>query len=129
MAQQLSLIILCLAGLWLTGIGILMLVRPERCLGILRQTASTRSINNREQGLRLLAGLALILRAPVSKLPGLFELAGWFIALSSLALLVLPLRLHAGYAIFWADHVPPSVVRAIGPLSVAAGAGLIYAAL
>jgi hypothetical protein len=129
MMQQLSLIVLWLAGLWLIGIGILMMVRPERCLGILRQTASTRRINNREQGLRLLAGLALILRAPVSKLPGPFELAGWFVALSSLALLVLPLRLHAGYAIFWADRVPHGVVRAIGPLSVAAGAGLIYATL
>ena len=129
MVQQLSLIALCLAGLWLIGIGILMLVQPERCLGILRQTASTRGINNREQGLRLLAGLALILRAPVSKLPGLFELAGWFVALSSLALLLLPLRLHAGYAIFWADRLPPVIVRAIGPLSIAAGAGLVYAAL
>lgn len=129
MVQQLSLIVLCLAGLWLISIGALMLLRPDRCLGILRQTASTRRINNREQGLRLLAGLALILRAPVSKLPGLFELAGWFVALSSLALLVLPLQLHASYAIFWADRVRPTIVRAIGPLSVAAGAVLIYAAL
>ena len=73
--------------------------RPQRFLNLLSLTAFSGSINNTEQGLRLLAGLAMIVRAEFSRLPGLFEIGGWFIILSSLILLVMPLRWHATYAI------------------------------
>lgn len=106
-----------------------MALRPERALHVLSLTASTRTINNFEQGLRLSAGLALLLRAPVSKLPLTFEIAGWFIVLSSLVLLVLPLRWHAAYACWWADRLAPAAVRAVAPFSALAGFGLIYVAV
>jgi hypothetical protein len=102
---------------------------PDRALRVLRLTASTRTVNNSEQGLRLLVGLALILRSPASKLPELFQIAGWFIILSSLVLLVLPLRWHSAYAIWWADRFKPVMVRLIAPMSALAGIGLIYAAM
>lgn len=117
------------AGVWLIGIAAFMAFWPERALGVLRLTASSRLINNVEQGLRLAAGAALILRSPTSKLPATFEIVGWFIVLSSLVLLVLPLRWHSAYAIWWADRLAPSAVRMVAPLSALAGGGLIYAAL
>ncbi|WP_296720654.1 hypothetical protein [Erythrobacter sp.] len=116
------------AGLWLIGTGAFMALRPERTLHVLSLTASTRTINNFEQGLRLSGGLALLLRAPASKLPQTFEVAGWFIVLSSLVLLVLPLRWHADYACWWADRLAPAAVRAVAPFSALAGLGLIYVA-
>ena len=116
------------AGLWLIGTGAFMALRPGRALHVLSLTASTRTINNLEQGLRLSAGLALLLRAPASKLPQTFEVAGWFIVLSSLVLLVLPLRWHAGYACWWADRLAPAAVRAVAPFSALAGVALIYVA-
>ncbi|MBA4046562.1 MAG: hypothetical protein C0471_19445 [Erythrobacter sp.] len=126
--EQLGLVGSAAAGLWLMVTGAFMALRPERALHVLSLTASTRTINNVEQGLRLSAGVALLLRAPASKLPQSFEIAGWFIMLSSLALLVIPLRWHAAYACWWADRLPPAAVRAIAPLSVLAGLGLIYVA-
>jgi hypothetical protein len=105
-----------------------MAFRPKNALHVLSLTASTRLINNVEQGLRLIAGLALVLRAPASKLPQAFEIAGWFIILSSLVLLILPLRWHSAYACWWASRLAPAAVRVIAPISAAAGAGLIYAA-
>jgi hypothetical protein len=116
------------AGLWLIGAAAFMALRPKRALHVLSLTASTRTINNVEQGLRLLAGVALLLRAPASKLPQPFEVAGWFIVLSSLVLLVIPLRWHSAYACWWADRFAPAAVRAVAPLSALAGLGLIYAA-
>lgn len=126
--EQLGLVGSAAAGLWLIAAGVFMALWPERALHTLSLTASTRTINNVEQGLRLSAGVALLLRAPVSKLPQALEVAGWFIALSSILLLVLPLRWHAAYACWWADRIAPAAVRAVAPLSALAGLGLIYVA-
>jgi hypothetical protein len=106
-----------------------MAIWPETALRVLRLTASTRTVNNVEQGLRLLAGCALLLRSPASKLPQSFEVAGWFIILSSLVLLVLPLRWHSAYAAWWAGRLRPAAVRMFAPVSALAGISLIYAAL
>lgn len=127
--QLLALCILALSGLWLVAVGAAMALRPAYCLQVLALTASTWRVNVTEQGLRLGAGVAMVVRAPLSKLPLLFDIAGWFIIVSSLVLLVLPLRWHAGYAIWWAARLPMSAVRAVAPLSVGAGLALIWAAV
>lgn len=127
--EQLALAGTAAAGLWLIGVGALMALLPDTALRVLRLTASTRTINNSEQGLRLIAGLAFLLRSPASKLPQVFEIVGWFIILSSLVLLVLPLRWHSAYAIWWADRFKPAAVRLVAPMSALAGIGLIYAAV
>ena len=127
--EQLGLVGTAAAGLWMIGVGVFMALMPDNALRVLRLTASTRTVNNAEQGLRLIAGLAFLLRSPVSKLPEVFEIAGWFVILSSLVLLALPLRWHSAYAIWWADHFKPVTVRLVAPMSVLTGTGLIYAAL
>ena len=124
-----ALLVVAAMGLWLLATALLMALRPLRFLHVLSLTASNRRINNMEQGLRLLAGLALITRAGASKLPELFEVGGWFIVTSSVILLVLPLRWHAAYAIWWSLKMKPWAVRAIAPMSAAFGIGLVYAAL
>lgn len=119
-----------IAGLsvWLLAAGAFMTFYPAQALIILSLTASTRTINNLEQGLRLLAGIALLIRSPLSKMPHLFEVGGWFIIVSSIVLLLLPLKWHAAYAIWWADRLKPWMVRLIGTLSAVAGIALIYTA-
>jgi len=129
MMQIAALFVILLAGLWLIGVAVLMATRPDRFRHYLSRTAATWRINLTEQGLRLFAGIALVVRAEASKLPLLLEAGGWFIILSSVALLVIPLHLHAGYAIFWSRKLKPWMVRAIAPLSAAFGLGLIAAAL
>ncbi len=126
--EQVGLIGTVAAGLWLLAAGAFMAVAPERALHVLSLTASTRTINNVEQGLRLAFGLCLLLRAPASKLPQAFAVGGWFIMASSLVLLVLPLRWHSTDALLWARRLRPAAVRTIAPLSVLAGAVLILVA-
>jgi hypothetical protein len=86
-------------------------------------------LNLAEQGLRLLAGAALIVRSPAAKLPMLFEVVGWFIVLSSVLIIAAPIRWHAAYGTWWSRRLTPPVIRILSPLPAAAGAGLIYAAI
>ena len=87
--ETIALLLVAATGLWLVATALLMAVRPLTFLHLLSRTASSRRINNTEQGLRLLAGLALVTRAGASKLPELFEVGGWFIFTSSVILLSL----------------------------------------
>lgn len=126
--QTLALIILIAAGGWLVAAGGMMALRPERALQILSLTATSQRVNLSEQIPRLLAGAAMAVRADVSKLPELFTLAGWFIAGTSVLLMVIPLAWHNGYAVWWAKRIPPAAVRFIAPFSILGGIGLVYAA-
>lgn len=126
--QSLALIVLIAAGGWLVAVGLMMALRPERALHVLSLTAISHRVNLSEQIPRLLAGAAMVVRADVSKLPELFTLAGWFIAGTSVLLMLIPLAWHNGYAVWWARRIPPTAVRLIAPFSVSAGIGLVYAA-
>jgi hypothetical protein len=122
------------AGLWLVGVGALMAFRPSYCLELCgrmtaRLEASNWRLNITEQGLRIVAGAALILRAPASKLPLAFEVAGWILVASSLLILVAPVRWHGAYGRWWVTRLVPLGVRALSPVPLLAGAGLVYAAL
>jgi hypothetical protein len=121
-------LVLLAAALWLFWVGWIMIARPHDALGILSRTASTYRINAAEQVPRLIAGAAMMVRADLSRFPLFFEWAGLFIVASSVVLLVIPLRWHNGYAVFWAKRIPIGVVRTIGPVSMLGGLALIWAA-
>jgi hypothetical protein len=132
--QTTALLIVIAAGLWLAGVGVLMGIRPSYCLDIIERMtksleASSWRLNLSEQGLRILVGAALLVRAPASKLPLLFEVAGGVLVLSSVLILLAPMRWHAAYGRLLLRRLAPSAIRALSPVSVLAGAGLIYAAL
>ena len=118
--------VLVAAGLWLAAVGATMALRPQQALNLLAKTAATYRANLIEQIPRLIAGAAMVLRAPLSNYPAAFEMVGWFVAVTSVALLLAPLKWHSGYARWWARRLPHWAVRAIAPFSVAGGAALIY---
>ena len=74
--QTTILAILAASEIWLVGVALMMAFRPQRFLNLLSLTAFGRRINNNEQGLRLLVGLAMMVRTEFSRLPGLFEIGG-----------------------------------------------------
>jgi hypothetical protein len=131
--QSAALIIVIAAGLWLAGVGALMALRPSYCLELFeRMTANLEASNWRlniiEQGLRIVAGAALVMRAPASRLPMAFEVAGWILVASSVVILVVPVRWHGAYGRWWVGRIAPLAVRVLSPVPVLVGAGLIYAA-
>ena len=127
--NEAALVVIVAAAAWIVWTGALMAARPEKALDLLRMTASTQRINLTEQGLRLTGGLALMVRSPAARTPDIFWWSGVFIVFSSIALIIVPLRWHAGYANWWADRLPLAAVRGIGPVTVAAAVALVYAAL
>jgi hypothetical protein len=132
--QTVALIIVTASGLWLVAVSFLMALRPRYCLHLFETMASNLAaanwrLNLTEQGLRIVAGAALIVRSPLSKLPLTFEVAGWCIVVSSLLILALPIRWHASYGHWWSRWLTPLVLRVLSPIPAIVGAGIVYAAV
>jgi hypothetical protein len=132
--QVISLIVVTAASLWLVGVAFLMAMRPRYCLHLLEKMKANLERSNwrlqfTEQGLRVLAGVALIVRAPASKLPLVFDVAGWLLVATSMLIMVAPIRWHGVYGTWWVKQLTPLIIRILSAAPAAAGAGLIYAAL
>lgn len=126
--QTIAWIVLLAAAGWLMWAGVIMAFRPLYALHLLSRTATTWRINAIEQVPRLITGAAMIARAEISRFPSFFEMGGLFIVASSVVLLIIPLRWHNGYAVFWARRIPSGGVRMVAPLSILSGVALIWAA-
>jgi hypothetical protein len=132
--QPAALFVVIATGLWLAGVGVLMAVRPGYCIELIERMtimleASNWRLNVTEQGLRIVAGAALVVRAPASKLPLTFEVAGWVLVGSSVLIILAPVRWHGAYGRLLVRRLAPRAIRLLSPVAVPAGAGLIYAAL
>ena len=129
MIQQAALAALLLAGGWLVFVAAVCLVRPDLAHAGLAAFGGTWTIQIGEHLLRGLAGTAMIVRAPLSKAPDVFAVAGWFVVGSSLLILVLPKRWHNAYSVWWAERIPRWGFRLIAVPTVALACALVWAAV
>jgi len=111
-----------------------MAVWPDYGLKLFEKMASSLASSNlrlqlTEQGLRIVAGAALIIRSPLSKLPLAFEVAGWCIVISSLVILALPIRWHGFYGHWWSRRLTTLTLRVLSPFPAIAGAAIVYAGI
>ncbi len=127
--QTIAFAIVIAAAAWLAFVGLVCAVRPKFALAQLGKMGSNWPIQIGEHGLRGLAGAALILRADHTKAPEIFTVAGWFVLLTSIAILILPRHWHHGYAQWWAGHLPAGLVRWMAAPSLLAAGLVIYAAV
>ena len=133
LVQTASLIIVIASGLWLAAVSFLMALRSSYCLQQFEKMTSSLGASNwqlqlTEQGLRIVAGAALIVRSPSSKLPMAFEVAGWCLVITSAVILALPIRFHASYGRWCTRWLNPLAIRVLSPLPAIVGAGIVYAA-
>ena len=108
-----------------------MALRPCYCLHLFEKMIANLDgpVQSTEQGLRVLSGVALIVRAPASKLPLVFEVGGWLLVATSVLIMVAPIRWHAAYGTWWVKRLTPLMIRTPSPVPAAVGATLIYAKL
>ncbi|MCB1609906.1 MAG: hypothetical protein KDI71_23335 [Xanthomonadales bacterium] len=92
---------------FMIGLGLLIILRPKLSARFLLAFASSARAHFLEQGLRLLFGTALLLRAPQMAQGWLFEWLAWVVIVTTLGLLVFPWRWHQRFA----QRVLPTVVR------------------
>ncbi len=132
--QTIALIVVIAFGLWLVAVAFLMALRPRYTLHLIEKmtaslAASSWRLQLTEQGLRIITGAALIVRAPLSKLPLAFDVAGSCIVVSSLLILAAPIQWHASYGHLLSRWLTPLVIRVLSPVPAVVGAGIVYAAL
>lgn len=94
-------------AIFLFGLSAAVYAKPESARRFLRGFASSGRTHYAEQAVRLLLGLALIVRSPEMWRSGLFWTIGWLLVISATALLILPWRWHQQLGI----RVIPVVVR------------------
>lgn len=114
------------AGVWLIGLGVLMLLRPHQALAALAQMGASPAIHIGEMAVRILVGVAMVFAAVASRFPVVLTLIGGFLIASALVLLGLPRRWPAAYSTWWSRRIPVVAVRLIAPLSWAMGGALIW---
>ncbi len=101
-----------LIGMFLIGLGLLCLYDGARATRFLSSFATSLSVHLIELALRLVAGVGLLLHAPQMRFGGAFNMLGWVLIISSLALLILPWRVHHRFA----SQAVPMATRYIGVL-------------
>lgn len=92
-----------LFGVFLIGVGLLMLLSPAKAREYLRKVGSTNLINYSEITIRMISAAGLIIYSELSKYPEVFKLLGWFMIVTSLVLYFVPRRVHHEYALWCAN--------------------------
>lgn len=118
-----------LFGARLVFAGLLMAARPQTALHYLGRAASTKLVNFPEITFRLISGFALVVLAEHSKFQELPRIARYFLAATPLLLCFVPRASHHRYAFWWSRKLTPVDLRVAAPVSLAAGAFVIYAAV
>lgn len=128
-ATSTAILILVAFALWLIAVGLFALAAPRRAIRAIGAFASTTLVNLAELVLRGLVGAAFILAAPLTPYPRAFAVIGWMLVVSAIILLLLPRRWHAGFATSTASRMPVALVLVCAPVSLAAGAFLLWTVL
>lgn len=118
-------LIVIASGLWLLCVSLFIIIRPNAAISALRKFASTNLINYTELGLRLIAGLGLYGLAEYTGYAQLLQIAGGFLAITAIILMLIPRRWHHKYALWWADKLKPWQVQICAPFSFIVAALLI----
>jgi uncharacterized membrane protein YfcA len=103
--------IVILFGVFLIGVGLLMLLKPEKAREYLKKAGSTNLINYSEITIRMIPAAGLILYSEFSKFPEVFKYFGWFMIGTSIILYLVPRRLHHRYSLLCADILKPQLIR------------------
>lgn len=94
-------------AIFLFGLTTIVFARPVLAERFFRGFASSARTHIAEQLLRLLVGLALVVRSPDMSRSALFAVIGWALVASATALLICPWRWHYQLGV----RVIPKVVR------------------
>ncbi len=115
-----------LFGFFIIGVGLLMLIKPEKARAYLMKAGSTNLVNYSEITIRMIPAVALVIYSDFTKYPEMVKIFGWFMIATSLVLFLVPRRIHHAYALMCADYLKPIYVRLISPFSILFGVAVIY---
>lgn len=129
MIQALATGCILIAAGWLAFAAGVMALAPSLAQRTLASMGSSAAIHFGEHLARAAVGIAMILRAELSKAPLFFEWGGWFVIASSILIMIAPRRWHHNYARWWAERIPPIAYRLFALPTLLFASWLAYAAL
>ena len=113
-------------GIFFIGVGLFMLLSPNKARDILRKAGSTNFINYAEITIRMIPAAALILSADISKYPEILKIFGWFMLCTSLVLYFVPRQIHHSFSLKAANILKPIYFQVISPFAFVIGGAIIY---
>lgn len=105
--RQLAEIVVAASGVFLIGLGSVMLIKPAITERFITSFASSRKAHFLEMSVRLLFGISLVVLSMSMWQPTLFRILAWAIIGSSVLLLILPWQFHQRFG----SRVLPVLVR------------------
>jgi uncharacterized membrane protein YfcA len=113
--------IVVLFGVFLIFAGFLMIFKPEKTKEIISKAGSTYLINYTELGIRLFIGIAFVISSKIANYEFQFKIAGYFLIVSALILMCLPIKLHNKFSRKAAEQLKPIHLKIFGPISILFG--------
>lgn len=121
-------IIVVLSGIFLVGLALLVVVAQRRAERFLASFASSARSHYLEQSLRLIAGLGFVFFSPQMRFHTVFQVFGWLIVLTTIALVLVPWRWHHRFG-KWAIPFAIGHIKLYALGAFALGAFVLFAAL
>ena len=128
MIETLALIVVLLAGCYLLALGAVALHKPEHASQFLLGFAASAYLHYLELLLRIMVGLAFVLRAPIMMFGAVYLLFGWVLIGTSAMLFCVPWQQHYRFA-QWAVPHALRRLKLVAFSSIALGALTIICAL
>jgi uncharacterized membrane protein YfcA len=119
--------IINLFGLFLVYSGFLMFFKPEKVRTIIGKAGSTYFINYTELGIRLIIGISFLISTIYSNYELQFKLIGYFLMISALLLMLVPIKMHNNFAKNAAKKLKPIYLKICAPFAILFGFLVLYA--
>ncbi len=120
-------LIIVFFGLFIIFSGFLMFFKPEKVREIIAKAGSTYLINYTELGIRLLIGIAFGYTSLYSIYELQFKVIGYFLIISALILMLVPIKKHNQFSRKAAEKLKPVYLKICAPFSILFGCIIIYA--
>ena len=127
--QNIAKCIIVLFGLFLVYAGFLMFFKPEKVREIIGKAGSTYLINYTELCIRLVIGIAFLITSFFSIYELQFKIIGYFLMISALLLMLVPIKTHNNFAKNAAEKLKPIYLKICAPFAILFGCVMIYCVL
>lgn len=125
--QVIAKCIIILFGLFLVYAGFLMFFKPEKVRTIIGKAGSTYLINYTELGIRLIIGIAFLISSLFSIYELQFKITGYFLMISALLLMLVPIKMHNNFAKNAAEKLKTIYLKICAPFAILFGFLVLYA--
>lgn len=93
-------VLVLLTGLYLIGFAVGLMLSPARAKRFLSGFASSAFTHYLELGIRLIAGVAILLSAPQMMFSNFFVICGWILVVTTVGLFAVPWQWHQRFALW-----------------------------